>query len=227
MSVHEATWMIMAIDVGSMSLRAVGVLCGYVVNCAAQGMIRIDRIRFPSQYQYRIACETHFDKRNSVRKPSYEPRYFCLWLDRGSSCRCFILDLNLGFTLRISLDYANAGDFTWLKLEKSKKKQEKASYNQVKIKRKVSSNRDSFRFFVLPVVLSWLTPTAHSRNHWALPTVHHRLPTHRHHQSSLKSCLDTLHVFDWSIILACIDLFECRSIERHATRPQNQCWSIA
>jgi len=149
MSVHEATWMIMAIDVDSMSLRAVGVLCGYVVNCAAQGMIRIDRIRFPSQYQ--IASETHFDKRNSVRKPSYEPRYFCLWLDRGSSCRCFILDLNLGFTLRISLDYANAGDFTWLKLEKSKKKQEKASYNQVKIKRKVSSNRDSFRFFVLPV----------------------------------------------------------------------------
>ena len=50
MSVHEATWMIMAIDVDSMSLRAVGVLCGYVVNCAAQGMIRIDRIRFPSQY---------------------------------------------------------------------------------------------------------------------------------------------------------------------------------
>ena len=76
MSVHEATWMIMAIDVDSMSLRAVGVLCGYVVNCAAQGMIRIDRIRFPSQYQ--IASETHFDKRNSVRKPSYEPRYSCL-----------------------------------------------------------------------------------------------------------------------------------------------------
>ena len=44
MSVHEATWMIMAIDVDSMSLRAVSALCGYVVNCAAQGMIRMDII---------------------------------------------------------------------------------------------------------------------------------------------------------------------------------------
>ena len=87
----------------------------------------------------------------SYENPNHEPRFFRLWLDRGSSFRCFLLDLNLGFTLRISLDYANAGDFTWLKLEKSKKKREKTSYNQVKIKRKASSNRDNIRFFVLPV----------------------------------------------------------------------------